>query len=189
MAPAPLAAVPDADAPEAEPEDALEGLDLRDNGTIRLYIDGARYRLRRPRAREYRRLRESYQEAQDDISDRSDETEEWSQELLATIAKRREADPKAGRTPDERREDRKRGRELTDFVERTMFAWWAEVIEVLGEEGRTPVLTEGPSDDDDDGDTVEFDAFADLPMWMGTVPAANSVLNHWRSVPSLSGAR
>lgn len=182
MAPAPLAAVPDD--PEADDlADVKEGLDLRANGTIRLYIDGERYRLRRPRAREFRRLREAYQEASDAISDESDDVEAWSRDLRATQEKRRAADPLApAQTPEERREDRKRGRQLTEFVETTMFAWWAEVIEVLESDGRTPVIA-------DPGEDHDGDRFANLPMWMGTVPSANTVLAHWRAVPSLSGAR
>ena len=186
MAPAPLTAVPDADDGD-ELADVKEGLDLRDNGTIRLYIDGDRYRLRRPRAREFRRLREAYQEASDAISDESDVVEAWSRELRANIDKRRAEDPTATQTPEERREDRKRGRQLTEFVETTMFGWWAEVIEVLESDGRTPILANEPGPS---GEALEdHDPFANLPMWMGTVPSANTVLAHWRAVPSLSGAR
>lgn len=179
-----LAAVPDAEEPD-ELDAVREGLDLRPNGTVRLYIDGNRYRLRRPRAREFRRLRESFQEVADEISDLSDEQDEWARSLAERVDGRRRDDPNAGQTPAERRENRVRGRRLTEQVEQLMFGWWAEVVEVLEVDNRTPVLAEPDEWPDDE----PFDSFADLPMWMGTVPSANKIIAHWRSTPSLSGGR
>lgn len=177
-----LSAVPDAD--EDDIDETKEGLDLRDNGTVRLYLDGTRYRLRRPRAREFRRLREAFQEAADEISDLSDDHEAWKRTLDDAVDKRRADDPRATMTPEERKENRERGRQQTEQVERLMFEWWAEVIEVLEADGRTPVLPVP-----DDTDSATFDRFAEMPMWMGTVPSAGRIIGHWRAVPSPSGGR
>lgn len=158
----------DADEDEFDPE--REGLVLRPNGTIRLWIANQAFRLRRPRAREFRRLRESYQDAMDAIADEGDRVDALDDAAKAALQRRKAEDPAALATPEERRDMRMRGRQFTQFTEDTMTTWWAEVIEVLEVDGKTP----DPED---------------MPAWVGVVPAANKLINHWRSVPSPSGVR
>lgn len=147
-----------------------EGIAVPENGTIRLWIDGRRYKLRRPRAREFRNLREAFHDASEDISRFAEEQDAWDRQLAARSAAR----DAAGETPitsEERRERRQRNRKMAEDIEAVMFGWWQHTWEVLGEDDK-------PFPDPDD-----------LPIWLGTIAAANQALNHWRSVPSLSGGR
>lgn len=163
---------PDVDDDEELPR---EGIDLRANGTIHLWIDGTKYRIRRPRLREFRRIREDYQEALDLITAASNENDLWEKDLVDRVAERRKVDPSAGMTWEERAEDQKRGRELTETVERAMLGWWVVVLEVLGHDGNPPLDAEDPT--------------SDLTPWLGNSVIANKAIGHWRSAPSLSGVR
>lgn len=172
MTDAPAPPVADQDDDEQLPE---EGLDLRANGTIHLWIDGRKFRIRRPRLREFRRIREDYQERLDRIAEESARHDVWEKDLIDRVGERRKSDPAAGMTADERAEDQKRGRELTETIEREMLGWWVEVLDVLGHDAN-------PRLDDDD-------PTGDLTPWLGNSTVANRAIGHWRSAPSLSGVR
>lgn len=153
---------------EQDDNEHREGVQLKPSGAIVVYLDGEPHRLRRPRMREYRRLREKLQEAMDDMADLADEHDEW-QRALNTRSEARDVAGEPTVTADERAEQRKRGIALRDNRESFMLSWWLEV-------GRT--LTDKWPDDVDD-----------LAVWMGESASSASILNHWRNLPSLSGTR
>lgn len=157
---------------EQDEQDVQEGLDLRANGTVHLWLDGEKHRLRRPRAREFRKLREMFQEIADEITDMSEEAGEFERRLITRLEQARETDPAARPTAEERAEDRQIGRRMTERTETLMFGWWSGVLAELRVETSKPI----PDPDD-------------MPPWLGTIPSANSIIAHWRAVPSLSGGR
>lgn len=189
------------DAPVLPPDDdelewevAKEGLALNANGTIHLWIDGTKRRLRRPRLREFRSIREAFQEATDAISVESDRADQWEKEITETVRLRRETNPAANLTLQERQEDQRRGRSLADFIEREMLGWWVHVIDTLGHEHNAPLEWEHVGDcQDPDGQhdhrNCEKDRTIGLTPWLASTKTANTVINHWRAAPSLSGVR
>jgi hypothetical protein len=157
----------DDDAPEDK-----EGMDLRPNGTVHLWIEGQKFRLRRPRAGEFRKLREMFQEVADEITDLSETAGEFERRLVERLEEARRTDPAARPTAEERQQDRTMSREMTERTETLMFGWWQGVLAELR------VNTGHPIPDPDD-----------MPPWLGAIPSANMIIGHWRAVPSLSGGR
>ena len=153
---------------DVAPENAKEGIDLRPDGGVHLWLDGTKHRLRRPRGREFRKLREELQDHLDVINETSDENLTWSQALLDR-GDEREARGEPRITSEERAEDRRRGRAMRDMTENLLRGWWLSVIATLAVEAR------------------DVDA-EDLPPWLTGPAQAMLLLEHWRSVPSLSGA-
>ena len=153
----------------AGPENPKEGIDLRPDGGVHLWLDGTKHRLRRVRPREFRKLREELEDRLDSINIASDDAAKWSEALFARGAEREErGEPRI--TDEERAEDRRRGRELRNLMEDELAGWWTSVVATLAV---------------GDGD-VTLDT-EDLPPWLITTQQANDVLNHWRTNPSLSG--
>lgn len=158
-------------APEPDlPDPPKEGLDFRPDGTIHLWIDGTRYPLRRPRGREFRQLRELLQDKVDEINLRLvPQGEALQAKLLAAVAARVAAGEGAALTEDEAREDRDEGRRINLEREQVGASWWTEMLAVLG-----------------DGRTIEHE---DIPPWMLDTDDVFVLIEHWRTLPSLSGGR
>ena len=153
-------------------ENAKEGIDLRPDGGVHLWLDGTKHRLRRPRAREVRKLREELEDRLDTINSAADEAARWAEALQARGDEREQNDqPRI--TDTERAEDRRQGRALRDLTENELAGWWLSVVATLAvtDNGTAPTL---------DAD--------DMPLWLASVQQASAVLDHWRTNPSLSGA-
>lgn len=146
--------------------DGREGIELLNSGAIRVWIDGTEYRLRRPRVREFRALRELLQDATEEITAAAEHAQERQAEIHAEADKR---DDKSS-TADERAMVRKLGRDLTERREELLLSWWVAVGEKLCDGRAWP----------------EVD---DMPAWMGATESSTEIVTHWRSVPSLSGVR
>lgn len=172
---------------------AKEGLGLNADGTVDLWIEGRRYALRRPKAREYRALRESLQGRMDRLNVAADTVNDERARLNALAVERTQNVPErralleaigtersilrttldaleaAALTAEEREGIRKLARDLNDDREREGGEWWLEAIGTLGD---LAGLT-----------------FDDLPSWALDVDEVVVLIVHWRSVPSLSGVR
>lgn len=155
-----------------------EGLDHRDTGNIHVWIEGRQYKLRRPRGREFRKLRESWNEMLDTLQVISRENQEWLQGLLA-----RGNQPPLSQ--EERDENQRRGRAMNDTNDRLVLTWWVEVIDTLGADGAGMRLAPRH----EDGTFVDEHWWEDLPPWLGAIATGTKAIEHWRAVPSLSGAR
>jgi hypothetical protein len=163
--PAPPAVDPDGYA------DPKEGLDLRDDGGANLWVEGQRIRLRRPRARDYRYLRERLQDAIDQLNDQL-EQHSSAEMAVSRLAEERVARGEPAMTHDEREAARQRSLDRNQLEEKVLSEWWLEVVGQLAVNQPYPALT------------VE-----DLPPWMPETPPCYLLLGHWRSVPSLSGGQ
>lgn len=146
-----------------------EGIELLNSGAIRVWVDGNENKLRRPRVREFRKLRETLQDSLDEVTAFAEEVERQQREMNDEIDKR-VASGGETYTMDERKANRDRGRELTTRREELLLQWWAMVGELLCEGSGWP--------------DVE-----DMPVWMGATESSTELVTHWRSVPSLSGVR
>ena len=144
-----------------------EGIELMPSGAIRIWIDGTEYKLRRPRVRDFRTLREAMQDATDEITAAANEAQRRQIELQDAIKARGDD---AEQTDEERIAIRQIGRDLTLRREDLMLTWWAQVGERLCERTGWPDVD-------------------DMATWMGTTESATELVTHWRSVPSLSGVR
>lgn len=154
-----------------EQDDPREELDLRPNGTVHVWLEGVKHRLRRPRLREFRHLRESFQDAADEIQALAEEAQQFHERQVARLEQRRQEDPDSRLTAEEKLEDRRLSRKLTEQTEELMLGWWADVFATL-----TPDGHHQPDPDD-------------LPPWLGSTQAAGKLIGHWRAVPSRSGGR
>lgn len=153
-----------------ETADTLEeGIELRSTGTINLYVESKKYRLRRPRVREFRRFREQMQDTLEDLDERADAVLSKQQEQQDEID-RRVADGGEPMTDAEKRERRKWGRELTAMREDAMLDWWHDVCSSLLDGGTWLDVEEQPA-------------------WMVRHESAVEIVQHWQSCPSLSGVR
>ena len=146
-----------------------EGLDLRPDGGVHLWLDGRKIRLRRPRGREFRRIREELQDGLDEINAENEKHAAWL-DAVDAHGDERKAAGEPTMTPEERAENIRRGREIRDFTENVLVRWWVVVVETLAVEGTT----------------LEAE---DLPIWLADQGEAVRMLDHWRAVPSLSGVR
>lgn len=163
------------DAPAPPPDDDSDlalpraGIDLRENGTVRVWVDGRCVRLRRPKAREFREVTDALNEAIEEQSELINETARQGEAIRLRTEERIEQG-EAGISEEDAALDRKIGREMNDRIDEIIVGWWLRLFSTLG----------AP----DPG----FEA-ADLPPWLTRVATALSVIGHWRSVPSLSGSR
>lgn len=167
--------------PDPEDHGVPEGLELHTNGTVTVHLDGRRLRLRRPKAGEYRALREAYEAYLDRLTDATDVV----QEQAAPIRERAAAATEAGgrMSSEDRALDRKLGRSLTAQGEVLRVGW---VRLAFDGDDREQLLPEGfgglatgdlPADDDD------------LPVWLSQGETIASLFEQWRSVPSPRGVR
>lgn len=152
-----------------------EGLELHKNGTVTVVIDADRFELRRPKAGEYRRLREQLEEINDEILVLADQTDTAS----GPIREEREATKRlagadeiarirAGITTADQLEHRKRLRVFNAHVENKRGEWFRTVIQTL-----SPVALERPDED--------------LPNWFFTADISAELIRHWQAVPSPRG--
>lgn len=165
------------DAPTAAPaadgdEEELENyLDLRPTGGMHVVSDGHKRRLRAPRMRDYRKLYELWRDEAEALEVMSEELQEFLTRTMAA-GDEREARGERRVTEEEKAEDRRLGQKIRVATEDAALRWWAEAIATLG------VTTTDQAADAED-----------LPVFLATADSVNMALNHWRSVPSRSGAR
>lgn len=170
MTDAPLAAAPAIPPVDFDKIDGFkEGIDLRPNGGIHLWIDDEKFRFRRPRAREFRKLREAFQDIADELDEIAIENQRWADDLNRDLDAREKASGERRMTAAEKKEDRTRSRQVTELTEDRMVEWWQLVASTLCER--------------------DLPDAEELPVWMGVLSSANEMIGHWRTVPSLSGAR
>ena len=146
-------------------DDDREGIDLRPNGGIHLRIGGKRIKLRPARLRDYRKLVEAWRDATDELRVLSDTAVAWSNDLQAELS---DGDGRLP-TPDERAEDAKRGREITDRTDELAVAWWAACVATLADDAHADAEVEA--------------------AWMTNVATITEAIEWWRTTPSLSGVR
>lgn len=158
-----------------DPDEVREELVLRPSGTIHLWVDGKRFRLRRPRLGEYRRLREQFEEVADDVSDAADEA--FREQAAVQHAQQLRAEGESASlgytvvarpTPEERATIRASNRRLAEVRERLHEAWWQAVLDTLAVDDARP---------------------PELAVWMLRSESCGQVFKHWQAVPSPSGVR
>lgn len=152
-----------------------EGLELHKNGTALIVIDEQRFELRRPKAGEYRRLREHLEQINDDILMLAEQTDSAAgpiREERDALKRNAGADEiaaiRAKVTIQDQLEHRKRLREFNSVVDNKRAEWVRAVIASLSS---TPLES---SDDD-------------LPTWFFTADMSVELIKHWQSVPSPRG--
>lgn len=150
-------------------------VDFRPTGGLHVVVDGVKRRLRTPRMRDYRHLYELWREEAERLEEASEELQVFLTELLA-VGDEREKAGQPRITEAERARDRELGRKVRVATEEAALRWWVETIRTLGVNDADRRL-----DDDDPA--------GDLPVFMAGAESVNQALNHWRSVPSRSGAR
>lgn len=157
---------------EIDDDDEAENLlDLRKTGRTRLTIEGETRRLRAPRFREYRKLYELWHDEAEALDAKSVELQEF---MLAVMGR---GDERAARgeqriTEEERREDRRLSIEIRRATEEAALRWWVETVRTLGVTESDKAFTE-----------------EDVPAFLTNSDSINLMLDHWRNVPSRSGAR
>ena len=157
-------------------DDTREGIDLRPNGSVHLWVDGKRIKLRTPRVRDMRALRQAYDDLNDVLSPAIRESLAFSAKLRDALLERG-AD--AELTDEERAEDDRRTKQLNQLIETEMLGWWRDAIQRLGD-GRITFT-------DVDSDTGDGDG--DMPAWMMTQGSPLPLIQHWRTIPSPSGVQ
>lgn len=155
----------------AETEDEVRnGLDPQPSGTIHLWDEGRKFRIRQPRFREYRQLGDAWREIADRLDAESEANVEWLTKMTKLGDEREErGEPRV--TPEDREEDARRGQQAVENTQRGVLGWWRLLFEKLVEGG-------WPYEDEED-----------VPIFLVQVGSVTVVLNHWRTVPSLSGVR
>lgn len=156
---------------EDDPRTALEP---QPTGTIHLWDEGRKYRIRQPRLREWRRLGDDWREIADELDKIAVDNQEWLAEQVK-LAQERQERGEPGYTPEDDAEDERRGRVAREANEAGVLRWMMGMLDTLCIDGNPYTL-------DDDG-------LADVPVFMVQVPTVQMILQHWRSVPSLSGVR
>jgi hypothetical protein len=155
---------------DTEPADDETGdrVDYVRTGIIRVWIDGERYRLRRPFFGEFKRFRLAVEDMNDEIDDLSQKSIALGQQITAEAETQdRAKDPEgyAAWRVDSRRRQREVGRNLTDTAEQLRIGWWEDVWATLALDERPP----------------------DWPSWITNPELPNRILTHWRMVPSGRG--
>lgn len=160
---------------ELHPDDPVQ---LRPNGTVFCQIAGKRYRLRRPKMGEYRRLRESLQDMTDALDDALEHVAVQQARIRTRQSEMSErhatgelTDAEQAEWMDLRLQDRNLGREASRMVEQRRLEWLAEAWAMLSMDGPLP----------DDPDEAE--------AWLLDTQLANKLLQHWRTTPFVSGGR
>lgn len=152
-----------------EDDGPKHGIDWRPTGGINLFVEGRKIRLRPPRLREYRKVTGRWSEIVEELESAAADAAEWG-ERMQVLQRERIARDEPAMSDDERREDRRRGKETREQAEGSCLAWWCFVVETLGDE--TDLLDP-----------------EDFPVFLTTHESVTQALGHWRSVPSLSGVR
>ena len=147
----------------AEPDEPVEGITFRENGSVSVHVAGTEVRLRPALLDDYAVLVQSWREATDELRVLSDDAVAWSNALQAELAEGEGRMP----TPDERAEDTKRGREITDRTDELVIGWWKTAIARMAPPETVPVLA----------------------AWMVDPVHVTAVIEHWRTRPSRSGGR
>ncbi len=167
----------------ADPEDqgVPEGLELHTNGTVTVHIDGGRLRLRRPKAGQYRALREAYESYLDQLTEATDRIQEQAIPVRERAAEASAAGERL--SAEDRALDRKLGRELTHLGERLRVGWVrlafnGEDLADLLPESFDGLATANLPDNDDD-----------LPVWLTQGETIAALFEQWRTVPSPRGVR
>lgn len=142
------------------------------NGTIIAIIEETEYELRRPKAGEYRKLREELELIQDEIYEKTIDSKVTRDALNAL-----DVDPNKPPTKETVEEQidltvraRKQDRELRAELEEKRSAWMRDVFNTLG----TPALEVG----DDD-----------LPVWFFQAGTVTDTIEHWQTRPPHLGDR
>lgn len=155
-------------------------IDLRNNGTVGLSIDGRRFELKRPKVGEFARLRESYLRMLDELGEMAEDDVariRVIEERLEVLKPRRERTEGEPLTDDEEAEFRKLRAEsrtiLRDQQERAShdrLQWFREAFDAL-------VLRGGSLPQNDD----------DLEPWLAAADFQSKLVVHWMSVPLARG--
>ena len=136
-----------------------DGFELKTDGTIRLVIDGATWRLHRPTLGDYRKMKELLQD--------------FTTKRLGLIAQVSELPPKpADDAPAEEKCDyalsvNHRSHELTEKLSQLQVAWLGDALGMLVDHPLPP----------SDG----------WPSGMDSLEVMTMLVEHWRSTPLLSG--
>lgn len=153
---------------ENEPE-PRNGIDPQPSGTIHLWDEGRKFRVRQPRFREYRKLGDAWRDIADRLDAVAEENVVWLEKMNKLGDEREErGEPRV--TAEDKAEDGRRGKESAAATQLAVLGWWRLLFDTLVPGG-------WPYDDDD------------VPIFFVQIGAVTIVLNHWRSVPSLSGVR
>lgn len=151
-------------ADDYERGDKQEGLRLLSNGLVVAFIDGDRFLLRRPKAGEYRRMREDLEALQDDLSFVAYEAQEQNKALVASV------DDNERPPLEAELEIRRRNRDIVREGNSKRAEWVYTAFSKLGDK---------PLTDDRD----------EWPVWFGTDETIVALITHWQRRPSLPGAR
>ena len=159
-----------------DPEGDEDGdrLELVRTGIIRIRVGGTRIRLRRPFFGEFKRLRLAVEDMNDEIDQLTAEAQGISGEIVREASNRPD-----GETPVQfaewriasRRRSREASRRLTDAAEKLRLDWFGEVVRTLTMEP-------------DGGSVLDEER---LPAWVTSPDLPNTMLSHWRMVPSGRG--
>lgn len=151
--------------------DIPEGLDLRKDGTVFLHVDKPTgegtdlVRLRRPKMRELKELRQAEWDVSDEVLGWIDTNNKVVIDLRLEAAEKPDDRELAVRI---RNENIRINRESATINEDLRLRWAADVVEMLN--GR------------------ELDP-ADLPPWMGSTQFASDLIGHWFAVPTRRGGQ
>lgn len=150
---------PDADDDEANPKELVEFVRT---GLVRVWVQGKRYRLRRPFFGELRDLRTALEGMMDEVSQASIEATTKGDDLKRQSSEITDDDPDRNRKIVELRQaDRKVAREFDAKIEDMRVDWWRQVF-----------------------DRVSVDGAPDeWPAWVSDANLPAQVITHWRSVP------
>lgn len=149
-------------------EEVRNGISPQPSGTVHLWVDGKKIRLRNPRLREYRKITDLWRDFSDELEDALRDNAAWL-DKMGKLGLEREERGEPRMTPEEKAEDRERGKTATIEQETKVIEWWRLVVDTLGDK-------ELPEDDD-------------LPVFLSQLDGLTTVIAHWRSVPSFSGVQ
>lgn len=139
-------------------------------GLTRVWINGERYRLRRPFFGELKQLRLALEAVRDEVEAKRDgaiqvadrlrlERGEWEADESLTPGER------AAKMAEARKTDRAAARALMDTVDTLYPEWWQQVFETLSHDGVPE----------------------DMPSWVADADFVERLMAHWRSAPTGPG--
>lgn len=161
------------DAAEPLGDEAGEDVQLVRTGWVRCTVAGQQYRLRPPFFGEFKRLRLSFEELQDALAEKSEESEIIAAELVeqAEALRTRKDVPAAERVRamrSLRAASTDVARQLNTLREDQLHRWWADVFRTLCV----------------DLDRIDWLDDADkMPAWMMAPLLPTKVQTHWRAAP------
>lgn len=153
-------------AAEPLPEDGAaydERIELVRSGLVRIWINGVRYRLRRPFFGEFRDIRLALQDANEEVANASDDSLAVSRQMTIEAKTAEDMDPEqwAAWRRDARKRSNETARELIATTDRTRLEWWTTAWNLL-------TLDESPPD---------------WPPWVTDAALHAALIAHWRSSP------